>query len=68
MNQQQEFPGGLILKGLALSLLWLGSLLGHCCGSLAWERMHATGRPLPQTNKQTNRKNFLKSGRVRKKW
>lgn len=35
-----QFHGGLVVRGLALSLKWLRSLKGV---SLAWELLHAAG-------------------------
>ena len=41
LKEMEEFPGGLVAKDLALSLLWLGSLV-HI-QSLAWECLCARG-------------------------
>ena len=54
---QRECPGGLVVKDLALSFPWLGSLLWH--GFEPWPRNFCMpwARPKQKTpNKQTNKK------------
>ena len=51
-----EFPDGLVVKGLALSLLWLESL-----GSLAWELPEGTSTAERERERERERKAYFMS-------
>lgn len=46
----QEFPGGLTVKDLAISLLWLRALLWH--GLETWSRNYCMSWPIQKRKKK----------------